>query len=127
MTPHDLIVQRPPTPSLLVLLLRGVGSSARDLAPLGEALAAQLPDAAIVSLQAPEAVGPGRQWFSVQAVTETDRPVDQHWLAPHPGLCACKQTLALAADSMQARPWPLSGAVIASQRLANSTRNSNLQ
>ena len=74
MTPQDLIVQRPPAPSQLVLLLHGVGSSARDLAPLGEALAPHLPAAAIVSVQAPDAIGPGWQWFSVQGVTEVDRP-----------------------------------------------------
>ena len=74
MTPRDLIVQQPATPSQLVLLFHGVGSSARDLMPLGEAMAPHLPAAAIVSLQAPEAAGPGRQWFSIQGVTETDRP-----------------------------------------------------
>jgi phospholipase/carboxylesterase len=74
MTNHDLIVQRPVTPSQLVLLFHGVGSSARDLVPLGEALAPHRPGAAIVSLQAPEAAGPGWQWFSVQGVTEADRP-----------------------------------------------------
>ena len=74
MTPHDLIVQRPATPSQLVLLFHGVGSSARDLAPLGEALAPHRPGAAIVSVQAPEAAGRGWQWFSVQGVTEADRP-----------------------------------------------------
>ena len=74
MSPQDLIVQQPATPSQLVLLLHGVGSSARDLVPLGEALAPHLPDAAIVSLQAPEASGPGWQWFSVRGVTEADRP-----------------------------------------------------
>lgn len=74
MSSHDLIVQRPAAPSQLVLLLHGVGSSARDLAPLGEALAPHLPDAAIVSVQAPAASGPGWQWFSVQGVTEADRP-----------------------------------------------------
>jgi phospholipase/carboxylesterase len=57
-----------------VLPFHGVGSSARDLAPLGEALAPHLLDAAIVSVQAPEASGPGWQWFSVRGVTETDRP-----------------------------------------------------
>jgi phospholipase/carboxylesterase len=74
MTTQDLIVQRPATPSQLVLLFHGVGSSARDLVPLGEALAPHLPDAAIFSLQAPEASGPGWQWFSVRGVTEADRP-----------------------------------------------------
>jgi phospholipase/carboxylesterase len=68
------LVQRPAAPSQLVLLFHGVGSSARDLAPLGEALAPYLPGATIVSLQAPEAAGPGWQWFSVQGITESDRP-----------------------------------------------------
>jgi phospholipase/carboxylesterase len=68
------LVQRPAAPSQLVLLFHGVGSSARDLAPLGEALAPHLPGATIVSLQAPEAAGPGWQWFSVQGITESDRP-----------------------------------------------------
>ncbi|MDP2166009.1 MAG: esterase [Hydrogenophaga sp.] len=74
MNVQDLILQRPASPSQLVLLFHGVGSSARDLAPLGEALAPHLPGAAMVSLQAPEAVGPGWQWFSVQGVTEANRP-----------------------------------------------------
>jgi phospholipase/carboxylesterase len=74
MSMHDLIVQRPATLGQLVLLFHGVGSSARDLVPLGEALAPHLSDTAIVSVQAPEAAGPGWQWFSVQGVTEADRP-----------------------------------------------------
>ena len=74
MNHHDLIIQRPPTPSQLVLLFHGVGSSARDLAPLGEALAPHLSSAAIVSVQAPDAAGSGWQWFSVQGITETNRP-----------------------------------------------------
>lgn len=74
MNAQDLIVQRPAKPGQLVLLFHGVGSSARDLAPLGEALAPHLPDAVIVSVQAPEPAGRGWQWFSVQAVSETNRP-----------------------------------------------------
>ena len=57
-----------------MLLFHGVGSSARDLAPLGEALAPHLPNAAIMSVQAPDASGQGWQWFSVQGVTEANRP-----------------------------------------------------
>ena len=68
------MLQRPTVPSQLVLLFHGVGSSARDLAPLGAALAPHLPGAAIVSVQAPEASGPGWQWFSVQGVSEVNRP-----------------------------------------------------
>jgi phospholipase/carboxylesterase len=74
MPTHDLILQQPATPSQLVLLFHGVGSSARDLAPLGEALAPQLPGAAIVSVQAPETSGQGWQWFSVQGVNGANRP-----------------------------------------------------
>lgn len=74
MNNQDLIVQRPAKPSQLLLLFHGVGSSARDLAPLGEALAPHLPGATIVSVQAPEAAGRGWQWFSVQGVTEANRP-----------------------------------------------------
>lgn len=70
----DLIVQRPAAPKQLVLLFHGVGSSARDLEPFGEVLAQHLPDAAIVSVQAPGAVARGWQWFSVEGVTEADRP-----------------------------------------------------
>lgn len=74
MNTQDIIVERPSTPRHLVLLFHGVGSNARDLLPLGEALAPNLPDALIVSAQAPEASGRGWQWFSVQAVTEANRP-----------------------------------------------------
>lgn len=74
MNTSDLIVRRPAKPRQLVLLCHGVGASARDLVPLGEALAPHLPDALIVSAQAPEASGRGWQWFSVQGVTEANRP-----------------------------------------------------
>ena len=75
MASADLIVQRPAAPKQLLLLFHGVGSSARDLEPLGEALAPHLPDAAIVSVQSPESVGRGRQWFSV-LVLPVRRAVD---------------------------------------------------
>lgn len=74
----DLILQRPDAaadPELL-LLFHGVGSSAQDLQPLGEALAAQRPGAWVVSVRAPQPseLGRGWQWFSVQGVTEANRP-----------------------------------------------------
>ena len=74
MNTHDLIVERPSTPTQLVLLFHGVGSNACDLEPLGEALVPHLAGALVVSVQAPEAAGRGWQWFSVQGVTEADRP-----------------------------------------------------
>lgn len=77
---NDLIIQRATsaqTPANeLLLLLHGVGSSAEDLRPLGEALALQRPQAWIVSVRSPHPsdFGSGWQWFSVQGVTEANRP-----------------------------------------------------
>jgi phospholipase/carboxylesterase len=74
-----VIVQRPSSPrsgpAELVLLFHGVGSDAENLRPLGEALARTLNHAWIVSVGSPDAseLG-GRQWFSVQGVTEANRP-----------------------------------------------------
>lgn len=74
----DLILQRPPVSdgAELLLLFHGVGSSAEDLAPLGQALAAQRPGAWVISARSPDPsdLGRGWQWFSVQGVTEANRP-----------------------------------------------------
>jgi phospholipase/carboxylesterase len=70
----DLVLQQPTQPQQLVLLFHGVGSKASDLAPLGRTLAPHMPDALIVSVQAPDAQGSGWQWFSVRGVTEANRP-----------------------------------------------------
>lgn len=74
--PDDLIIQRPAAPSQLVLLFHGVGSSPQALRPLGEALAAQWPEAFVVCVASPDPcdLGSGRQWFSVLGVTEANRP-----------------------------------------------------
>lgn len=60
----------------LLLLFHGVGSNAEDLRPLGEALARHRPGAAIVSVRSPQPsdFGTGGQWFSVNGVTEANRP-----------------------------------------------------
>jgi phospholipase/carboxylesterase len=75
---NDLPIQRPDAAATrqLLLLFHGVGSSAEDLRPLGEALAAQRPQACVVSVRSPDPsdFGQGWQWFSVRGVTETDRP-----------------------------------------------------
>jgi phospholipase/carboxylesterase len=70
----DIVVSRPATAAGLLLLFHGVGSSAADLLPLAEWLSGAKPDLIVVSVQAPEASGPGWQWFSVQGVTEANRP-----------------------------------------------------
>jgi phospholipase/carboxylesterase len=71
-----LVLQQPPLPTELVLLFHGVGATARDLAPLGTRIAAELPGAVVASIPAPDPseLGAGRQWFSVRGVTEENRP-----------------------------------------------------
>ncbi|HXD41734.1 MAG TPA: esterase [Ramlibacter sp.] len=75
---HDsVVVQRPQgQPRELVLLFHGVGSSAADLVPLAQVAAQALPEAMVVSVNAPNksTLGRGREWFSVVGVTEQSRP-----------------------------------------------------
>lgn len=72
----SIVVSRPAIPAELVLLFHGVGASAHVLLPLAETIASSLPQAMVVSVDAPFAsdFGTGRQWFSVRGVTEEDRP-----------------------------------------------------
>jgi phospholipase/carboxylesterase len=72
----SIIAARPAVPGELVLLFHGVGASARDLLPLAELIAKSLPQAVVVSVDAPFAsdFAAGRQWFSVRGVTEANRP-----------------------------------------------------
>lgn len=75
-----IIIQQPASAAAqaaeLLLIFHGVGSSAEDLLPLGQALAQHRPDAWIVSVQSPDRseFGLGWQWFSVRGVTEENRP-----------------------------------------------------
>ena len=72
----SLIIARPQVSDQLVLLFHGVGSCAADLASLGEAIAQARPQATVVSVEAPHPskLGRGKEWFSVLAVTEENRP-----------------------------------------------------
>lgn len=72
----SVLVARPQHARQLVLLFHGVGSSAAGLAPVGEAMARAMPDAMVVSVDAPHAstLGCGREWFSVVGITEQNRP-----------------------------------------------------
>jgi phospholipase/carboxylesterase len=75
---HDssLMLARPKASDQLVLLFHGVGSSAHDLAPVGQALAKARPRATVVSVEAPypSQLGRGKEWFSVVGVSEENRP-----------------------------------------------------
>lgn len=72
----SIVIARPQAPMQLVLLFHGVGSSAANLVPLGEAIAQARPDAMVVSVDAPHpsTLGRGREWFSVVGITEQNRP-----------------------------------------------------
>ena len=76
MADASIVVARPQHAAQLVLLFHGVGSSAANLVPLGQAIAAACPDAMVVSVEGPHAstLGSGREWFSVVGITEQDRP-----------------------------------------------------
>ena len=60
----------------LFILLHGVGGTASDLLPLAEALGSAFPQAACLlpdGFSAFDAGGGGRQWFSIDGVTEDNR------------------------------------------------------
>jgi phospholipase/carboxylesterase len=74
---ESIIVARPGGPAQqLMLLFHGVGATAQDLVPLGRILAAEFPEAFVVSIAAPlvSESGAGRQWFSVEGISEESRP-----------------------------------------------------
>jgi len=73
----SIVVQKPAhAPQQLVLFFHGVGSNAQDLVPVAQQFAKALPNAMVVSVDAPQQsdFGAGRQWFSVAGVTEDSRP-----------------------------------------------------
>ncbi len=86
----DLILQQPTDSASaeLILLFHGVGARAEDLRSLGQALASARPQAWVVSVRSPNRseFGTGWQWFSVQGVTEANRP--DRVAAAMPAFCA---------------------------------------
>lgn len=76
MQEHAIVIARPAHARQLVLLFHGVGASASDLVPVGEAIAGAHPAALVVSVGAPHpsTLGQGREWFPVLGITEANRP-----------------------------------------------------
>ncbi|MBN3132259.1 esterase [Pectobacterium brasiliense] len=70
-----VVVQQPSEANRLILLFHGVGDTAAGMAQIGRYFAAALPQAMVVSIAGPFSTGygDGRQWFSVQGVTEENR------------------------------------------------------
>jgi phospholipase/carboxylesterase len=76
MSSPALILQQPSTPvRQLVLLFHGYGADEEDLRPVGERLAAEYPQALVVSLRAPQptAFGFGYQWFAIDDLDDARR------------------------------------------------------
>lgn len=74
--PASITVQMPASaPRQLFLLFHGVGGAPQNLVPLGQRLALEFPQAAVVCVAGPEAsdLGAGFQWFSVQGISEDNR------------------------------------------------------
>lgn len=74
-----VIVQQPEgMPAQLMLLFHGVGADPRQMLPLAQRLAQQFPQGMIVSVpgrQPADLAGAGGfQWFSVQGISEENRP-----------------------------------------------------
>lgn len=127
-----ITVQQPEQAQRLVLLFHGVGDSANGMAALGRYFADALADACVVSLNGPESTewGAGRQWFSVQGVTEENRQarVDaaipgflstvRHWQdkvgvdAAHTVLVGFSQGTIMSLEALKANPR-IAGTVIA--------------
>ncbi|MEX3238123.1 esterase [Serratia quinivorans] len=73
---EHFVVQSPATPAAqLILLFHGVGDTPVAMGEIGSYFAKDFPQAQVVSIGGPVAFGNGggRQWFSVQGVTEENR------------------------------------------------------
>jgi phospholipase/carboxylesterase len=125
----------------LVILLHGVGSSGSDLSPLGTAWRQVLPHTDFAAPDAPFAFdhGPGHQWFSLDGVTETNRPerlaaarvafdrmlgdiVAAHGLTgrlDRVALVGFSQGSIMALDAVASGRWPVAAIVAFSGRLAS--------
>lgn len=72
----SVVIARPAAPKTLILLFHGVGSTAQDLAPLGQHIQASQSGAVVVSVGGTNrsSNGWGREWFSVAGISEESRP-----------------------------------------------------
>lgn len=124
----------------LVIFLHGVGSSGANLAPLGRAWGAILPETDFAAPDAPfiSDMGQGHQWFSVRGVTEENRPgrilaaregfdatlaaiIAAHGLTSRldkVALVGFSQGSIMALDALVSGRWPVAGIVAFSGRLA---------
>lgn len=125
----------------LVIGLHGVGSNGANLAPLGQFLRQSDSGIDFESPDAPYSFGhgPGKQWFSIEGVTETNRPqrvvearaafdeVISSIIARHEltnnlervALVGFSQGSIMALDAVASGRWPVAAVVAFSGRLAS--------
>ncbi|MDR9890778.1 esterase [Pseudenterobacter timonensis] len=122
---HDhFVVQSPASPAKqLLLLFHGVGDNPVNMGEIGAHFTPRFPEALIVSIGGVEPCGPeGRQWFSVQNVTEESRQarvdavmpafiaIVRHWQqqsgigAEATALIGFSQGAIMALESIKAQP-----------------------
>lgn len=72
---QNIVINMPEQPNQLVLMFHGVGGTSEDLVFLGQVIAHQFPQTAVISIPGPDHsdFGRGYQWFSVSGVTEENR------------------------------------------------------
>ncbi|HFZ8995780.1 TPA: esterase [Citrobacter freundii] len=138
---HDhFVVQRPDKPAKqLLLLFHGVGDNPVAMGEIGSWFAPLFPDALVVSVGGaqPSGPAPGRQWFSVQGVTEANRQqrVDaimplfidtvRHWQAQSgvaanaTALIGFSQGAIMALESIKAQPGLASRVIAFNGRYAS--------
>lgn len=73
---RSILVQQPEHSKQLFLLFHGVGSTPESLQSVATKVAHAFPEGMVVCVAAPSAcdLGAGLQWFSVQGITEDNRP-----------------------------------------------------
>jgi phospholipase/carboxylesterase len=117
-------------PALLFLLLHGANADAAQMRPLAQALRAQYPQAAVLSLNATSPLDGGQQWYPLDGCTDdnhaervaaalpafiaTVRSWAAQWQLPweHVALGGFSQGAVLALEAVQAEPQ-LAGRVLA--------------
>ncbi|MBS0876166.1 MULTISPECIES: dienelactone hydrolase family protein [unclassified Tatumella] len=124
----------------IVILLHGVGSNGADLQGLGDFWQASMPEVIFVAPDAPQHcdMGSGYQWFSVNGVTEHNRPqrvvaaresfdaviraiLDRHQITAEDQviLTGFSQGSIMSLDAVVRDALPLAGVVAFSGRLAS--------
>jgi len=123
----------------LVILLHGVGSNGADMAALGKAWQGSLPKTVFEAPDAPLRFGAGFAWFSIEGITEANRPqrieaaranfdrviaaiIDRHGFSSkldRVAFAGFSQGSIMALDAVASGRWPVGRVLGYSGRLAS--------